>query len=403
MEIFDIAVIGGGASGLTAAIHAKRTEPKLRVAVLERLPRVGKKLLACGNGRCNYTNTNISKENYHGSCAELIDKIDSFGVWDFFVSLGVYGFSDPEGRVYPLSENAGSVLDGLRLETDKLGVETICECPVDGINVGKEFRIFSGEREFRSKRVILAGGGISQAALGSDGSVLRLAKKLGLECAPLRPALTPLKTSPQLVRPLKGLRVNALVTLYCGKKPAASEAGEVQFGDGTLSGICVMNLSHFYRENGDFSLSLDLLPEKTESEIITILRKLKKIRGNAPLEDLLSGLFHKRVGIYLLKKCTAHTLTEPSEVISEKELENAAMLIKSLCFPVTGTAGFEKSQVTAGGILFSELTSRLECRKIRGLFCCGELLDIAGDCGGYNLTFAFASGAAAGKNAAEGL
>lgn len=403
MEIFDIAVIGGGASGLTAAIHAKRAAPKLRVAILERLPRVGKKLLACGNGRCNYTNINVSKEKYHGSCAELVGSIGGFDVRDFFVSLGVYGFSDSEGRVYPLSENAGSVLDGLRLEADKLGVETICECPVDRINVGKVFRIFSGERDFSAKRVILAGGGMSQSALGSDGSALRLAKKLGLQCAPLRPALTPLKTTPELVRPLKGLRANALVTLFCGEKAVGSEAGEVQFGDGTLSGICVMNLSHFYRDNENFSLSLDLLPEKKESEILSILREMKKIRAKAPLEDFLSGLFHKRVGIYLLKKCTSHALTEPSEVLSEKELENAARLIKSLRFPVIGAAGFEKSQVTAGGILLSELTAQLECRKISGLFCCGELLDIAGDCGGYNLTFAFASGAAAGKNAAEGL
>ncbi len=226
MEIFDIAVIGGGASGLTAAMHAKRAAPKLRVAVLERLPRVGKKLLACGNGRCNYTNTNISKEKYHGSCAELVDNTSSFDVRDFFVSLGVYGFSDSEGRVYPLSENAGSVLDGLRLEADKLGVETICECPVDRINVGKVFRIFSGERDFSAKRVILAGGGMSQSALGSDGSALRLAKKLGLQCAPLRPALTPLKTTPELVRPLKGLRANALVTLFCGEKTVGSEAAK---------------------------------------------------------------------------------------------------------------------------------------------------------------------------------
>lgn len=403
MEIFDIAVIGGGASGLTAAIHAKRAAPKLRVAVLERLPRVGKKLLACGNGRCNYTNTNIRKEKYHGSCAELIGKNSGFDVRGFFTSLGVYGFSDLEGRVYPLSENAGSVLDGLRLETDKLGVETICECPVDGISVGKIFRIFSGEREFSAKRVILAGGGMSQSALGSDGSVLRLAKKLGLDCAPLRPALTPLKTTPELVRPLKGLRTNALVTLFCDEKAIGSEAGEVQFGDGMLSGICVMDLSHFYRENENFSLTLDLLPEKTKDEILSLLCEMKKIREKAPLEDLLSGLFHKRVGIYLMKKCTSHALTEPAAVLSKKELENAARLIKSLRFPVVGAAGFEKSQVTSGGILFSELTARLECRKIRGLFCCGELLDVAGDCGGYNLTFAFTSGAAAGKNAAEGL
>ncbi len=402
MEIFDIAVIGGGASGLTATIFAKRTSPALRVGIFERLSRVGKKLLACGNGRCNYTNENISTEFYHGSCSELIPDL-SLDVREFFVSLGVYGLSDSEGRVYPLSEYAGSVLDGLRLEAAKLGVELFCDCPIDNIKREKVFRIFSGEQCFAARRVILAGGGMSQSALGSDGSVIRLAKKIGVECAPLRPALTPLKTAPELVRPLKGLRANALVTLKNGKKAVKSERGEVQFGDGTLSGICVMNLSHYYRESGEFSLSLDLLPEMSEKELVDILFKLREMRKKAPLEDMLSGLFHKRVGLYLLKKSCSSALTEPTAVLSDDEIKSAARLIKSLSFPVVGAVGFEKSQVTSGGILRSEVTDSFEIKRTRGLYCCGEMLDIAGDCGGYNLTFAFASGAAAGRSAAKSL
>lgn len=402
MDFFDIAVIGGGASGLTAAIFAKRTSPALRVGIFERLARVGKKLLACGNGRCNYTNENISPDFYHGSCSDLIKK-NIFDVRDFFVSLGVYGFSDGEGRVYPLSENAGSVLDGLRLEAARLGVEMYCECPIDNIKKEKSFVFSSAEQAFSAKRVILAGGGMSQSSLGSDGSILRLAKRLGIECAPLRPALTALKTAPELVKPLKGLRANALVTLTEKGSVAKSEKGEVQFGDGTLSGICVMNLSHFYRDNGKFSLVLDLLPEMSENQLVNILFELREQRKNAPLEDMLSGLLHKRIGIYLLKKIAAHTLTEPTAVLTDSEIKALARLIKTLEFPVIGAAGFEKSQVTAGGILRSEITDSLESKRVRGLYCCGEMLDIAGDCGGYNLTFAFASGAAAGKGAANSL
>lgn len=402
MEFFDIAVIGGGASGLTAAIFAKRTSPALRVGVFERLQRVGKKLLACGNGRCNYTNENISLDFYHGSCSDLIAK-NIFDVREFFVSLGVYGFADSEGRVYPLSENAGSVLDGLRLEAARLGVEICCECPIENVKKEKNFTIFSSEQVFSAKRVILAGGGMSQSSLGSDGSVIRLAKKLGVECAPLFPALTPLKTAPELVRPLKGLRANALVTLTNGKKAVKSERGEVQFGDGTVSGICVMNLSHFYRDNGDFSIVLDLLPEMSENQLVNILFKLREQRKNAPLEDMLSGLLHKRIGIYLLKKCCSNALTEPANVLTDNEIRMAAKLIKKLTFPIVGAAGFEKSQVTSGGILRSEITDSFEIKRVRGLYCCGEMLDVAGDCGGYNLTFAFASGAAAGKDAANSL
>lgn len=402
MDFFDIAVIGGGASGLTAAIFAKRTSPALRVGIFERLARVGKKLLACGNGRCNYTNENISPDFYHGSCSDLITK-NNFDVRDFFVSLGVYGFSDSEGRVYPLSENAGSVLDGLRLEAARLGVEMYCECPIESVKKEKNFVFSSGEQAFSAKRVILAGGGMSQSSLGSDGSVLRLAKRLGIECAPLRPALTALKTAPELVKPLKGLRANALVTLTEKGSVTKSEKGEVQFGDGTLSGICVMNLSHFYRDNGKISLVLDLLPEMSENQLVNILFELREQRKNAPLEDMLSGLLHKRIGIYLLKKIAAHTLTEPTAVLTDSEIKAAAKLIKTLEIPVIGAAGFEKSQVTAGGILRSEITDSLESKRVRGLYCCGEMLDIAGDCGGYNLTFAFASGAAAGKGAANSL
>lgn len=402
MEFFDIAVIGGGASGLTAAIFAKRASPALRVGIFERLSRVGKKLLACGNGRCNYTNENISPEFYHGSCSELISDF-GFDVRDFFVSLGVYGFSDSEGRVYPLSENAGSVLDGLRLESAKLGVELFCDCSIDNIKREKAFRIFSGEQSFAARRVILAGGGMSQSALGSDGSVIRLAKRLGVECAPLRPALTPLKTAPELVRPLKGLRVNAAVTLNECSRAVKSEKGEVQFGDGTLSGICVMNLSHCYRDGGDFSLSLDLLPEMAEKQLADILYGLREMRASAPLEDMLSGIFHKRIGLYLLKKSCSHALTEPTALLSDSEIKSAAGLIKSLRFPIIGAVGFEKSQVTSGGILRSEITDSFEIKRVRGLYCCGEMLDAAGDCGGYNLTFAFASGAAAGKGAAKSL
>lgn len=409
MNEFDIAVVGGGASGLVAAIEAKRRNADLNVVVLERLPRIGKKLLATGNGRCNYTNRRIGAEHYGKAAAfPSVDPvfrqvINNFNAEAYFRSLGVFGAADAEGRVYPLSGTAASVLDGLRLALARLGAEILCGFPVTKIESGHGFTLFSGEKRISAKAVILAGGGCSQSALGSDGSVLRLVKTLGLRVSRLSPALVPLKTPAELLRGLKGVRVGASASLFRGNELLKTERGEVQFGENTLSGICVFNLSLFYSEGQEMKIALDLLPEQSKNEAFALLRTLKEARADAPLEDLLTGLFHKRIGIKLLKDCTDRVLTEPAKILTEKELRRLAEGIKQMEFPILGTAGFEKSQVTKGGVISEEIDGSLESVKLPRLFLCGELLDLAGECGGYNLTFAFASGATAGRSCADRL
>ncbi len=403
MTNYDIAVIGGGASGLAAAISAARTNPKLKIVILERLPRIGKKILATGNGRCNYSNTNIDKTNYHGSCKPLYDAVKSFDCEAFFESLGVYGYSDEEFRVYPLNNSASSVLDGLRLEIIKLGIEVICDFNVTDIKKDKCFRIFSDNECITAKTVIAAGGGMSQANLGSDGSVIRIMKKSGVKINPLSPALTAFKVNPEAVRALKGIRTNGTVTLYSGNKRIGSENGEIQFGDGTVSGICVFNLSCLAYGLDKLSLSVDMLPYIDYNNVKALIKNIKTIRENAPLEDLLSGITNKRIGMNIIKSVTSHVLTEKASVLTDKEINSIASTIKNYRFDVTGLCGFEKSQVTAGGIDISEIDTRFCSKKTKGLYFCGEMLDIIGDCGGYNLYFAFGSGFMAGKNCAEVL
>lgn len=405
MNEFDIAVVGGGAAGLTAAIEAKRRDNSLNVAILERLPRIGKKLLATGNGRCNYTNRHINAESYEKMfiSPDLNRSVCHFNAEEYLKTLGVFGAADAEGRVYPLSGTAASVLDGFRLELKRLGIEILCDFPVTKIEPKENFSLFSDEKRVTSKAVILAGGGCSQSALGSDGSVLRIAKTLGLPADPLSPALVPLKTPPELVRGLKGVRVNARASLYRDGKMLKAETGEVQFGENTLSGICIFNLSLSFMQGADMAVVLDLLPETETDEILRLLRDLKNARREAALEDYLTGLFHKRIGLKLLRDCTGRAPTEPVKTLSDAEIKKLAAQIKRMEFPILGTMGFEKSQVTKGGIRPDSLNDRLESKTIPRLFVCGEMLSYAGECGGYNLTFAFASGALAGRSCAERL
>jgi len=404
MKSYDIAVIGGGASGLAAAISAAKTNPSLSIAILERLPRIGKKILATGNGRCNFTNKNINKSCYYGSCNSLSNISAEYNVEKFFTTLGVYSYSDEEGRIYPLSNTASSVLDGLRLKISSYkNIEVICDFNVTDIKKDKLFRISSENNSITARSVIAAGGGMSQASLGSDGSVLRILKSMNITAAGLSPALTSFKVEPDAVRALKGVRVNANVKLFSESSLLGCEKGEVQFSDSIISGICIFNLSCLCDGKKNLSLSIDLLPDKKYEEVIEILSKLYCIRYDAPLEDFMSGLFHKRICMAILKNCINIPLTEKTELLSDKQLKKIAERIKNWKFIIKSLSGFEKSQVTSGGIIMSEIDNNLRSKKIKGLYLCGELLDITGKCGGYNLDFAFSSGILAGKTCAEDL
>lgn len=409
MRYVDIAIIGGGASGLAAAITAKRTDRKASVAVIERLSKTGKKILATGNGRCNLSNADITESSYdrhyYGTNRDLAKLTAGFSVPDFFAGLGVLCEDDGYGRIYPHCRSAASVLDALRLECAKLGVGEICDTEITDIRPeNNSFILHSANGDMTARSVILAGGGRSQPALGSNGSVLDICTRLGIRTLETHPALVPLKTDPALVKPLKGQRADAEVTFSLNGKTLRSDRGEVQFTDGLLSGICVFDLSYlccFYEINGQkCKLLLDLLPDMDITQVKQLLESTQKIRRNASAEDFLSGIFTRPMGAYLLKR-TYGKLPDKTGDISE--LGRLANTIKELSFTVTGTAGFERSQVTAGGIAAPQIKENFELECFPGMYACGEMIDIVGDCGGFNLDFAFSSGAIAGKNAASDL
>ena len=407
MKKFDIAIIGGGASGLAAAISAKRTNKKASVAVIERLPKTGKKILATGNGRCNLSNVDKSDIHYHGTGKDLATITSGFSVIDFFSSLGVVCEDDGYGRIYPRCRSAASVLDALRLECLSLGVIEICNTEITDIKTGDDFTIVSANEKISASSVILAGGGKSQSALGSNGSVLEICEHLGIKVTEPYPALVPLKTDPSLVKSIKGQRVEANVTFSVNDRSVKCSRGEVQFTDGLISGICVFDLSYLcnqYELHGNkCELFLDLLPDMDIGQVTELLKQTQKIRKTAPSEDFLSGIFTRPIGIYLLKRAYGKPPVRTGEI---SDLERLANIIKHLSFPVIGTAGFDRSQVTMGGIEASQINqtqNSFELKDIPGMYACGEIIDIFGDCGGYNLDFAFSSGTIAGRSAASAL
>lgn len=397
----DIAIIGAGASGLAAAISAAKIFGG-KITLIERLQRVGKKILSTGNGRCNLSNENISDENYSGDIRLLgavKESIDNSA--EFFESIGLACKTDGEGRIYPHSMAASSVLDALRFSCECAGVQTLCNIKVERIEKKKnKFIIYSDENLISSKRVILAAGGCAAPSLGTDGSGYSLAENLGHTVTRLLPALAPLRTDVGAVKSLKGLRTAADVSLVIDGNITDTERGEVQFSDGSLSGICVFNISAKAAQYaGKCELSLDIAPEYTKQQLYSFISNVKASRSGYSCEELLTGLFHKRIGQALLKQIGV-ALNSSCGDISNKAISALCSLIKDWRFMVTGVSDWSLAQVTCGGICGNEIKNTLESAVCRGLYLCGEIIDIQGKCGGFNLDWAWKSGFTAGRNAA---
>lgn len=396
-----ILIIGGGASGMMAALTAAE-QPGNAVTLLERQSRVGRKLLATGNGRCNLTNLDLAATHYHGARPDFaVPALSRFGLDDtlrFFRSLGLLTVADDTGRVYPLSDQANSVLDVLRFALETRGVSVVCSCDV--IEVKKKARGYeaisaTGERYF-GDRLIVAAGGCAGKKLGGTKSGYRLLGMLGHSCTPLSPSLTQIKTDQTHVRALKGVRADALVQLRQNGRLIAHEAGEVQFTDFGLSGPVAFSLS---REAGlldGAELTLDFLRAYGCADVDALLQNKRAAMGALPAAELLSGMLHARLGGVIMRRALG-SLQRPAGALTDVELTQVRQQLRCFTLPVTGVMGMENAQVTAGGIVTDEFDPQtLESRLAPGVFATGEVLDIDGDCGGYNLQWAWSSGRLAG-------
>ena len=412
--LYDIAVIGGGASGMMAALSAAQTAPSLRIAVLERLNRVGKKLMATGNGRCTLPNTRASDTNYHGNVSFMRPAMAAFPpekVMARFTELGVYPREEDDGRVYPMSDQASSVLDALRLSMEESGVEEICDFEVSSLTRARDgYRLTARDgRQIVARRVVCAAGGLASPSLGGSASGYKLLETCGHELTPRFPALTPLKANPEYTRPLKGSKYTGKIDLLTDGRLRRTETGEILFTEYGLSGIAVMQLSRIASEALNakrpqkVEVRLHLLPMSREEAVRFLLRRRNAL-SQRPLENFLTGLVNKRVGQMLIKWNTGLSLAEKSEILTDDHLSALAGALTGWTLEITGTQGFDQAQVTAGGVKTQDVDPHtLESLLADGLYITGEILDIDGDCGGYNLQWAGASGMLAGESCARSL
>mgnify|MGYP000524834902 CR=1 FL=1 len=405
-----VVIVGGGAAGMMAAIAA--AESGAQVTVLERNPRVGKKLLMTGNGRCNYTNTHASDPaHYHGLDTAGIEAVLSSmtvdKLIDLFSRLGISPLIEEEDRVYPRSEQAASVLDALRFALDDLGVSVLCDTEVQGlIRSGNSWRIECREsRPLEADRVILAAGGKAVPNTGSDGSGYVLACGAGHSLRTPFPALTQLKLEGDFYPRLKGVKWKGSARLVSGQKRSEILYGDLLFTDYGISGPPILDLSGHvseWTEAGLFpSVEVSLFPDLTAGDIADDLINRSVNLPERPLQEGLVGLVNKRLILVLLalEGLDKHM---PMKQVREGQWRALAKRMTQWTLPVKGARSWPNAQASGGGILLSEVDpASMESRVAQGLYLAGELLDVYGDCGGYNLHWAWLTGRLAGLAASQ--
>lgn len=407
-------IIGGGASGLMAAITA--AENGASVTILEHAPRVGKKILSTGNGKCNLTNLHMTEDCFrcgeHGFPMDVIQKFPVEDTLRFFRRLGVLT-TDRNGYVYPYSGQAQTVLDALRDKTESLGIRILCDCRILDIKKNKEgrFQVKTENGTVSGDFLIIAAGSMAAPATGSDGSGYELAKKLGHKVKKPLPALVQLKCSGEFFKSISGVRTEAKISLYTVGKHGdlgsflAEDVGELQLTDYGISGIPVFQVSRYASEALDrkkqVAAVVDYLPSYEEEDVFRLLKDQRSYLSERTAEMFLNGLFHKKLAALFLKAVRIRP-DFPAGRISDQKLAELCAVIKESVYEVTATNPYDKAQICMGGVDTREIDPEtMESRLISGLYFAGEILDVDGICGGYNLQWAWSSGHVAGISASK--
>ena len=410
--MLEVIIIGGGAAGMAAALRAAETG-NYRVTLLERQGRVGRKLLSTGNGRCNLTNTGAYPGDYFGFgasdsaaafAAPVLERYPPEKILALFHSYGLKTEEEYGGRVYPYSGQAASVLDVLRLAMARLGVNILTGAAAESIRSGPGglLTVAWDGGGARAERVIVACGGCAGGKLGGVRDGYRLLESLGHGITPLRPALCPVRTEPEYPRALKGVRVKAGAALWaCGeKKPVAATEGDVLFTETGLSGSAIFDLSLQHALTASKTgarISLDFFPGEPKERVFALLTANAARWPEEPANRVFTGLLQSRLGLMLCKRAGIGG-NRAAKSLTKNELAALAETAKAFILPVTGDGGFDNAQITVGGARTEEFDPEtLQSRRVPGLYACGEVLDIAARCGGYNLHWAWASGFTAGE------
>lgn len=401
-----IGIIGGGASGMAAALAAAE-QPGVQVVLMERQARLGRKLQATGNGRCNLTNLHAGQQGYHGDRPEFArEAISAFGPQEtlaWFRRLGLFTVAEPSGRVYPYSDQANSVVDVLRFALERPNIQVKLGFEVEKVKKTPDgFLVESKQEHLSCHRLIVACGGLAGTKLGGSMAGYQLLRSLGHRCTRLRPTLVQLKAAWGGIAGLKGVRANCHAAIYRGEILWSESTGELQFTEYGLSGPVMFEISRDACQGlGPWHCRLDFLPEVPESGLQEEL--LRRRQGDLPASELLTGILHNRLG-RVLTQAAGISLSRQVAQLGEAELFQVAQMVKDFDVALKEPMGMDSAQVTAGGMVTAEFDEQtMESRLVPGLYACGEVLDIDGDCGGYNLQWAWSSGRLAGLSAGRNL
>ena len=401
-----IGIIGGGASGMAAALGAAEN-PEVDVILFERQARVGRKLQATGNGRCNLTNIHADQGGYHGEAPSFTeDALNAFGPQEtlaWFRKLGLFTVTEESGRVYPYSDQANSVVDVLRFGLEKPNIQLRLGEEVQKIRQsGEKFLVETQEEQVSCDKVIIACGGLAGTKLGGSMSGYKLLAKFGHRSTRLRPALVQLKCSWPGVAALKGVRANCHVRIFADGLLHSESTGELQFTDYGLSGPVIFEVSRdVCSRSAQWTCKVDFLPHVAREELYREL--LTRKETPLPSDELLTGILHNRLGRVIGKEAGVKSGCGVRE-LSEAQLGAVCDAVKHFEIGITEPMGMDSAQVTAGGVYTRDFDpATMESLLIPGLYACGEVLDIDGDCGGYNLQWAWSSGRCAGLHAGKAV
>lgn len=409
----DLIIVGGGASGLFAAINAK--DLGLDVAIIESNDRVGKKILTTGNGRCNISNNTISFPffNYHSENSGFFTKALSFlsveDTKNIFLSLGLPIIELKNGKLYPKSLQASSVVDILRLALEDRSIPLYTECKVKSIHKDKKFKLSTSNEDkklFTCNKLILACGGKSAVKTGSDGTGYNLAKSLGHSIINTIPGIVQLKLNSPYLKSISGVKFDGFATLLVDDEPIRKEFGEILFTDYGISGPPILQLSGHASKallnNKKVEILVDMMPEEDHKEIENFIECHFGLLSHRPVIDSLIGVVNKKLIPTILKASKITNLHIPCYELTWEDKKNLINVLKSWKFTCIDTNGFNQAQVTIGGINTKEVNSdTLESKLVKDLYFSGEILDVDGDCGGFNLQWAWSSGYFVANNIAK--
>ena len=388
-----VAIIGGGAAGIFSALVASE---KHEVTIFERNNRIGKKLLATGNGRCNLTNVSVERKNFHGDgdfAYKIYKKFDNETAVKYFEDLGILTTTKESGKIYPRSLTAASVLNVFLEELENRNIEVKTDKYINKIEkIKNRFKIHTKEESYTFDRVIMATGGMSMASSGSDGNGYKLLKDLGHTVLETHPALVQLKLKSNFLKHLSGTKVEGVCYLLKDGKVIKERSGDILFTDYGISGPPILDLSRYVLDGNyrlRFSIVNDLMTEEDKNDFLEYFYRTISSK-DMTLERFLIGILNKKFIHYVLKTLDLDRNMKVMDLDQSKSYELLKILTESE-FEIIGNNGYKNSQVTVGGISIKEINENMESKIVNGLYIIGEILNIDGDCGGYNLQWAWSS------------